>query len=227
MPYFLHHRQGQLREYMDGDCDLRRLERTYAQFSVVNQLLAGWQTLYKTQLQPVLEKGPTRLLDIGSGGGDLARRLAAWAARDGYALELTMSDPDARAYTYAKNRALPPNVRVLRQHSAELLAADERFDIVVSNHLLHHLSPEELRGLCRDSQALASQLVIHNDIRRSDLAYLGFTLSKLFFRGSFIADDGLRSIRRSYTRGELEQLSLPEWRVETLFPYRNLLLWEA
>ena len=166
------------------------------------------------------------MLDIGSGGGDLARRLAAWAARDGYTLELTMSDPDARAYAYARNRAFPPNVRVLGQHSAELLAANEQFDIVVSNHLLHHLNQEDLEGLCRDSQALASQLVIHNDIRRSDLAYLGFTLSKLFFRGSFITDDGLRSIRRSYTKRELEQLSLPDWRVETLLPYRNLLIWK-
>ena len=227
MPYFLQHRHGQLREHMDGDCDVQRLERTYTQFSVVNQLLAGWQIVYKTYLQPVLSSGHTRLLDIGSGGGDLARQLAAWAARDGYSLEITMSDPDARAYRYAAKRALPPNVRLLGSHSAELLAAGERFDVIVSNHLLHHLTKEELESLCADSQQLATKLVVHNDIRRSDLAYLGFSLSKLFFRRSFVTNDGLRSIRRSYTRTELEQISPNGWRVETLFPYRNLLLWRA
>lgn len=226
MPYLLRRRQTELLEHMDDPhCDLERLERTYSQFSVVNQLVAGWQLVYRRFLRPLMVRQPISLLDIGSGGGDVARQLAHWARRDGLELRLTLADPDGRAFRYAKSRALPPNVRLVRGHSRDLANAGERFDVVTSNHLLHHLSKAELKGLCQDSAQLARHLALHNDICRSDLAYLGFALTWPLFRKSFITADGLRSIRRSYTPAELAKVAPSAWRVETFAPYRNLLLW--
>ena len=47
-----------------------------------------------------------RVLDVGTGGADLPRSLARWAARRGARVEVLGIDPEPRAIAYA--RALPP-----------------------------------------------------------------------------------------------------------------------
>lgn len=229
MPTFaLRHRNTYLRERMDDpDCSLEQLEATYTQFSVVNQLVAAWRSVYSRFLTPELAQRPCTLLDIGCGGADVARRLAYWADRDGYSLAITGIDPDARALAYARSRSLPANVRLCQAHSSDLVTQRRQFDFVISNHVLHHLSETELKTLCADSVKLANHAALHNDIRRNDLAYAGFALTRLFFHKSFITEDGLTSIRRSYTRLELANLAPAGWQVEPLLPYRNLLVYRA
>ena len=56
-------------EEMDRpDADLRRLERTYAQFWLVNAVVSGWRRNYVRHLRPIFAaSGGGSLLDIGSG----------------------------------------------------------------------------------------------------------------------------------------------------------------
>ena len=221
-PLVLAKRATGLRERMDDPaCSLERLHTTYRHFQVVNQVLAGWRRIYERWLRPHLASRPATLLDVGCGGGDVVRRLALWAQQDGLELRITAVDPDVRAMSYVETRRFPPNITFRQAHTSSL---DERFDVVISNHLLHHLTHTELLRLCEDSSRLAKKLVVHNDIRRGDLAYLGFALTRLLFHRSFITEDGLASIRRSFTPDELRRSVPAGWTVETLAPYRNLLI---
>lgn len=203
-------------EMMDArDCDPVRLERTYQQFGLVNRLFAGWRTLYVRELRPLLSaEAPTTVLDIGSGGGDLALQLARWSRRDKLLLEITGADPDARACAFAARRPRPSTVDFVQADSSSLARQGRRFDVVISNHVLHHVQPRDLARLLEDSQALATQLCLHNDLRRSAAAYALFSLAALPFRRSFIRADGLVSIRRSYTPGELARTAPPGWLVQ-------------
>ncbi|MGA7206153.1 MAG: methyltransferase, partial [Specibacter sp.] len=66
------------------DCDPAKLERTYAQFPLINAAVSGWRGTYVSSIRPLLSATvETRLLDIGCGGGDVARALARWAVLDG------------------------------------------------------------------------------------------------------------------------------------------------
>lgn len=228
MPLLLARRALQVTEAMDDPgCDVRHLNNTYAGFGVINRLVAGWARIYARWIAPLAQGRPCRLLDIGFGGGDVLLSLARWAARDSLRLELVGIDPDPRALAFARSRQAPANVRFLQATAAELLTGGEQFDVVISNHLLHHLAENEVQALCYQSAALARRLVVHNDIERSDLAYVVFALTRPFFPQSFITSDGLRSIRRSFTAPELARLLPPGWRLRRLFPYRLLLLHEA
>lgn len=211
----------------DPTCEVTKLHNTYRQFGIVNRLIAGWGRVYRRYLKPRMHTGETyHLLDVGFGGGDIPLRVARWAERDGLDLAITAIDPDARAYAYAQTRDLPDSI-LFRQATAKmLLDTGERFDFVVSNHLLHHLGNDELREMCRQTQRLANRLVLHSDIERGDLAYAGFALTRPFFRDSFITTDGLTSIRRSFTHRELRAAAPPGWHVERMIPYRNLLIYE-
>src|SRR5690625_7905606 len=90
----------------DLDCDRQMLERTYAQFHIVNTVVTGWRATYRRHVRPLLRRGATTTaLDIGSGGGDLTWALTRWARRDGYRLQITGIDPDPRAHAWEIGRA--------------------------------------------------------------------------------------------------------------------------
>ncbi len=207
------------------DCDPTKLELTYRQFELVNRLFSGWRQLYRRELRPLLSSdSETTLLDIGCGGGDLARQLALWSARDKLLLEVTGIDPDARAYSYSSHRPHHVSVRFRQADSADLVREGRRFDVVISNHVIHHLQPADLARLLADSQALARRISLHNDLRRNIAAYALFSLAALPFRGSFIRADGLTSIRRSYTQAELAAAAPPGWQVARHSPFHQVLL---
>ncbi|MEU8238368.1 class I SAM-dependent methyltransferase [Actinoplanes missouriensis] len=216
-------------EFMDDPgCDLDRLERTYSQFTTVNRLVSGWQRVYRRWIRPRLDPDrPATLLDIGFGGGDISRALTTWAARDRLALRITAIDPDERALRHV-HRLPAAGVRFEQASSADLVARGDRYDLVISNHLLHHLDPDALAALLADSRALSRQLVVHNDLSRGRAGYGFYAAVTLpFARRSFIHQDGLLSIRRSYRRPELQAVVPPGWQVRTMFPQRLLLTHES
>lgn len=224
---FLAERDLDAVEEMDKpDADLAMLERTYAQFPLVNRVVSRWHGVYKHTIKPLLSANrTTTLLDIGCGGGDIPAALARWATRDGLALHITAIDPDPRAINFALAHHGRVGVEFRQAHSGVLTAEGQSFDVVISNHMLHHLTPVELAGLLADSAQLARALVVHSDIARSTLAYALFSVGTLpFFPGSFIRRDGLTSIRRSYTAGELRQVLPPGWQVKSAPPARTLAL---
>lgn len=227
--WFLRRRAAELRERMDDPgCDPERLAATYRQFALVNRLVGGWDAAYRRHLRPLgRAAGRLRLLDVGCGGGDLLAWLVPRLRRDGVAVEAVGADPDPRAIGFAAARPAQAGLRFVRADAEALAAAGERFDVVLSNHLLHHLDGPGVTALCRASERLGARLALHNDIRRSDLALALFPLSGLAFRGSFVTEDGLRSIRRSFTAAELRRLAPPGWRVDRAAPWRLWLLREG
>lgn len=222
----LRRRAVDLRERMDDPAaDPALLTRTYEQFATVNRLISGWRDTYKERIRPLLSADlPSTLLDVGCGGGDIARALARWAKEDGLQLQVAAIDPDPRAMDYAESVPNPDGVIFLRALSSQLVERAQRFDFVISNHVLHHLSATELTDLLIDCELLCRRIALHSDIRRSPGAYVAFSaVTVALFRGSFIREDGLISIRRSYTTAELRVAARREWEVESQAPYRNLL----
>ncbi|MFJ4030166.1 class I SAM-dependent methyltransferase [Paenarthrobacter sp. NPDC089989] len=211
------------------DCDLHRLNRSYARFPVVNALLSGWHRMYRERFVPLLRlRDSVSVLDIGCGGGDVARSLARWALRDGFDLRVTAIDPDERAFAFASKARSVPGVEYRQALSSDLVAEGRTFHIVLSNHMLHHLDAADLAAILGDSEQLATSMSLHNDLRRSNAAYALFAAG--FWPlgvGSFICGDGLVSIRRSYTPSELRAVAPAGWRVEPNGPWHNLLVREA
>lgn len=216
----------------DPDADLRMLERTYERFPLINAVVSRWRAVYRRDIRPRARDRSIRVLDVGAGGGDVSRALADWSRRDALAVEVTALDADARADRWARSRG--GGVEYRCAYTSELVDAGETFDIVISNHLLHHLNGAELAALLRDSVALIADggVVIHRDIARSRLAYLGFAAGTLPFSGNLLADsfiraDGLTSIRRAYTTAELSAVVPGDWQVRTAVPARLELRWEG
>ncbi len=210
----------------DPTCSKEALYKTYRRFSVVNAIISRWKRIYQSYIRPLAAEKPGSfsLLDIGFGGGDIPLKMAKWAAADGFNLNITAIDTDQRALEYVQQLSSPNNIRFLQRSTTELLNQGEQFDIVISNHLLHHLAAGQMLQTLDEAKKLSKISVFFNDIERSDAAYLLFNLVSLpLSQGSFITQDGLASIKRSYTFRELQNRVPEEWNVERMFPYRLLL----
>lgn len=167
------------------------------------------------------------LLDIGFGGGDVPISLAKWAIQDRIKLNITAIDTDPRALEFVQKNYPEGLIKWRHVSSTDLALKRERYDFVVSNHVLHHLKPDQLSKLFKEARELATLKVLFNDIERSDIGYSLFNVfSRFLFRRSFITEDGLTSIKRSFTRQELVQIVPSGWKVETLFPFRLLLKYD-
>ncbi|WEK60192.1 MAG: methyltransferase domain-containing protein [Candidatus Microbacterium colombiense] len=234
MPLNLSARAADARELMDeADADPRMLEQTYRRFALVNAIVSRPGALYRRDVRPLARRGRVRILDVGAGGGDLCRVLAARLRRDGLDAEITALDPDERAMRWAQSHDAGAGARYRCAATADLVAAGETFDIVLSNHLLHHLTTDELSDLLDETRTLAgaSGLVVHHDIARSPIAYglfaaATFPFARSLFAGTFIRTDGLISIRRSYTAPELAALAPSGWTVRRGMPWRLEMRWE-
>jgi 2-polyprenyl-3-methyl-5-hydroxy-6-metoxy-1,4-benzoquinol methylase len=226
----LRERDPNLRELMDDpECDPVRLAATYRRFGLVNRLVAAWSIVYRHRLRTALAGlGRTaRILDLGSGGGDVVVRLARLAARDGIAVEWIGADPDPRALEQAHLRSTP-GVTFVQTTSTDLRQSGERFDAVISNHVLHHLDDAELSAFTDDSLALSRGPVLHGDIERNRVGYLLYSAGIVpLSRGTFLRTDGLRSIRRSYRAPELAARLGDAWAIERPAPFRLLAVGEG
>lgn len=229
MPVFLSSRQPNLVEFMDReDCDPVLLENTYRQFETINRLLSGWKKIYRNEIRPLLQKDqPNTLLDIGFGGGDVSVRLAKWAEKDGFDLQITAIEKDDRALEFVNENRDHPQVQFNHISSTELLEQVKTYDFVISNHVLHHLDSPQTKQLLSEAKQLSKKKVVFSDIERSDVGYFLFSsFTPFLFRKSFIVKDGLLSIKRSYTRSELESVVPSQWKVKRQFPFRLLLIHE-
>ena len=188
------------------DClrDLERVNRT---------LLAYRPTLGWLRQFAGPAAAPLHIVDVGSGGGGMLRRIEAWARRRNVSVHLTGIDLNphatraAREFTGADGR--------IQWVTADAFAyrPQHPVDLIVSSLFAHHLTdPEIVRFLLWMEQTAARGWFI-NDLSRRRVSYLLFTLlARLMRWHRFVQHDGPVSIRRSFTaedwRGAIDRAGL-------------------
>jgi SAM-dependent methyltransferase len=136
--------------------------------------------------------------------GDIPFHARRLAARRGLRLEtvgVELSEPLARASRSRVGQA------VLADGFA-LPFADGGVDVVTCSQLLHHFAEPDAARLLRELARVARVRVIVGDLRRSWLAASGFWLASWALRFHPVTrHDGVLSVLRGFTRGELTALA--------------------
>jgi len=215
-----------LNEFMDlPDCEEDLLSNTYQQFTTINHMFARWRKTYTKFIKPRMQRTKVNtILDIGSGGGDIAQSIYNWATSDGYDVHVTGIDSNERTINLINRQTWPDNMEFIHGSIHDLASGDARYDFIISNHLIHHLNADEISDFFRLCTQLVNGTIIFSDIERSPIAYFAFDwITRPWFKRSYVVADGLISIRRSYTRGEMAGILPEQWKLHTIFPYRLIL----
>jgi len=192
----------------DPGSDPNRLRRTLRQFPLLNRLVSRSRYLLnRFILADIRRRGlkEVRLLDVGAGAGDIARYLVTAVRRVCNAvMYVDCCEADPRVAGFARRTSAGyPTITVLERSVFEL--SGERYDYVISNHFLHHLSGAEIAEFLDLSHRLCTGTLLCNDLERSRLSYFAYRIAApAVLRGSFAAYDGALSIRRGFLRDELE-----------------------
>jgi SAM-dependent methyltransferase len=199
-------------ELMD-DLDLatEELRQNLDELETINTWLGGYRPVLAAlaRLRPQFPKGrPLRLADLGSGGGDTLRHVAAWARRQPTAVALTGIDANAFMLDYAaaKSREYPEiDYRQLDIFAAEFAA--QPYDVLTASLFCHHFADAELVELLRRWQRQASVAVIINDLHRHPLAYYSIKwLTRLLGGSRLVQHDAPLSVARAFSRADWQRL---------------------
>lgn len=181
--------------------DPDELRHSLHQVAGVNRWLGGTRALER-HLEPLLEGGPRRLLDVGAGNGAVAEALAEWASERGADWRVTALDLHAQIAPLAGER---DRVEAVRGDALRLPFADGAFDGAFAVLTLHHFADADAVRLVREMARVAHGPVLVNDLERTRLAHLGARLlAATVWRGNRLTrHDGPISVLRSFTADEL------------------------
>ena len=206
------------------------LSQTLTQFAWINCYLTPSQHLLRRNVLKRMRDDPRRdwtMLDIGSGGCDLAIWLVELCRQEGISLVITCIDHDPRVVEFARQRVEDyPEIVLLEDEAYNLLTESPsgHWDFIFSNHFLHHLTTPEIIHLLRQAVFACRVQCIMSDLVRSRLFFLLYSaFAKLLLRNSFAYEDGRLSIRKSLTMKEASRLvdddpQLQSLQVKSIFP---------
>jgi len=168
------------------------------------------------------------ILDIASGSGSIAARLATLGRARGYDLAVDACDISDVAVAHAAQRHAGRLRRVFRLDAIKADIPNE-YDVVTCSLFLHHLEAPAASALLRKMSVAARHLAIVSDLERTRTGYLlAFLATRLLSHSPIVRVDALRSIRNAYTREEVRQLAasagLLNVRIERRFPCRLMIV---
>jgi len=175
---FNFNRRAQLTELMDEPCSYAELRECLRDLMSVNRTVftyrptLNWLEHFAAQ-SPGLEHQPLHVVDVGSGAGDMLRRIERWARNKN--IEWVTCD----AYSYKP---------------------DAKIDLVISSLFTHHLADVEIVEFLRWMEQVAVRGWFVNDLHRGRVPYYAFTLLANTMRWhKFVRHDGPVSVRRSFS----------------------------
>ncbi|HEV3344739.1 MAG TPA: methyltransferase domain-containing protein [Pirellulales bacterium] len=200
----------------------------------VNRLSGTAARLWRPirRLASELPKSRLRVLDLASGGGDVAIALAITARRADVLLQIDGCDVSATAVAHAESRAYHHGLDNVGFFVLDVLQADlpPTYDVVICSLFLHHLDEADAVRLLRQMAAATRRLVLVDDLRRTRFGYaLAWLGCQLLTRSPIVHTDGPRSVRAAFTLAEARQLAhragLDGCRIVAHWPQRFLLSW--
>ncbi|TGE21631.1 methyltransferase domain-containing protein [Hymenobacter aquaticus] len=187
------------------------LRQNLDELETINTWLGGYRVVLGglRRLQPRFPPGRAlRLADLGSGGGDTLRHIAAWTRRHRVPAELVGVDANAFMISYAAEKAAGfPEISFAQQDIFSAEFRRQRFDVITCSLFCHHFSSEALAVLLRQLHGQAQVGVIINDLHRQPLAYYSIKWLTRLFRGSYLVqNDAPLSVARAFTRREWQAI---------------------
>ena len=206
------------RELLDEpNIPFEHVKQNMRELEVINRYLGGHRIAVKglkrlIHHQPYHKTGhtadaPLHIVEIGSGGGDNLKALAAYCKKQNIQATFTGIDFKEECVQYARqNCARFANIRFVCSDYAKA-GFETPPDVLFSSLFCHHFSNEELVEMLQWMHAHSRRGFFINDLHRHRLAYLSiYALTRLFSRSHLVKHDAPVSVLRGFTRANWQAL---------------------
>jgi SAM-dependent methyltransferase len=198
---------SELLEWMDERGSYEEFRDCLLDLGKVNRLTLGYRpTLdFLDQLVGTVRSGETlRVVDVGSGGGDMLRRVEVWAKRRGVAVELIGVDLNPYAARAARELGGASEIRWV---TGDAFSYTEGVDVVVSSLFTHHLEEVDVVRFLEWSERVAARGWFINDLCREAVPCKLFgVLARVMRWHPFVRHDGPVSFRRSFREEDWQRM---------------------
>ena len=150
---------------------------------------------------------PLRILDVASGGGDIAFGIWKLARRARVDVRIEGLDISPAACELASKLCQKAG-RTISFHCADVTTSilPAGFDVAMSSLFLHHLSRDDAIALLVKMCA-AGRLLIASDLRRSAVGYAVARMAcRLVTRSRIVHNDGPQSVANAFTLAEMREI---------------------
>ena len=179
--------------------DAGELEANLRDIAFANARLGGTAPVVRA----LRRLGARRVLDVGSGAGDVPLALVRDGARRGVQVQVTCLDHSEQMLALARRATnADPALSFVRADGGALPYPDGAFDVVTCTLALHHFDPDGARALLRELRRVARLSPVVCDLRRSPFAFAATWLWSRTSRNRLTRHDAPLSVRRAYTPDE-------------------------
>jgi ubiquinone/menaquinone biosynthesis C-methylase UbiE len=227
--------RSQQPEWLDADdVPVQDLQRNLDDLRWLNRYL-GSHWLLCAALQRIWRKVGCprylRVLDVGTGAGDIPAVLTRWGKRRGVQIAVVAVDSHSGVLRYMCARpSLPQSITCLQADGLRLPFRARTFDVVLCATMLHHLTWQQGIALLQGMAAVARHGVVVTDLVRSRLYYYAARLMLAVMACHDVTrHDGPLSVLRAYSIREVREMArlagLTPVRVSTALGYRFMLVY--
>lgn len=188
-------------EIMDGGIGTFDVfDESLKQIEFINRITLGYRPVltWLDRHIPSQTGQALTILDVGSGRGDLLRRVWRHARKRHVPVRLTGIDIDAWSASAA--RQATPEYMDIAYQVANIFDVDATADFIVCSHTTHHMDDNTLARFIRWLETHARRGWFICDLHRHPAAY---ALAKLILRfapvNSMVRNDGAVSVARAFT----------------------------
>jgi 2-polyprenyl-3-methyl-5-hydroxy-6-metoxy-1,4-benzoquinol methylase len=191
------------------DLEPAELAETLRELAFLNAGLGGYAaTLGALERMVPPGRRDFDVLDVGSGGGDTARRIVEWARRRGRTARVYGIDIAPEAAACARRNSIGLDGLEFSVQDLFALSTERKYDIVHSALFLHHLADADAAAALTKMYGLCRWGMVVNDLHRHPLAYYSIQrLTSMFSRNRLIRHDAPLSVLRAFRRPELYDLA--------------------
>ncbi len=192
--------------------DGQLLQKVFGDINKANSLLGG-TSITLNAVDALVSKVPKphyTIVDMGCGDGSLLRLLARKYRAEASDFSFIGVDQNKLALQLAQEKSMAyPEISFVRGDILDIKPQEWNCDILMCNLTMHHFDDNQIKDFVSQFIELSDIGVVINDLERSVLAYYLFKLfSSIFIKTKIAKQDGLVSIKRGFTKKELEYLSL-------------------
>ncbi len=219
------------KEFLDeSDIPKELLYQNLKELEFINKYLGGHSISIKGMKAVLTNKSKTyTIIDIGCGGGDSLKTIAAWSREKNIKINLTGIDLKQDCIDYAKSNCKGyVELQFRCDDFRNTFAAKNTLDVVHASLFCHHFTEDnlvEFVKLCSDNNAI----FVINDLTRNPIAYYSIKLLTLLFsKSSLVKHDAPLSVLRGFRKAEwnliFEKAGIKKYTIKNCWAFRHLII---